>query len=257
MRFSTLLFGVSLACAVAAIPAASIADVTDVVERQEGDGALDEAYVYEERQEGDDALDEEYSYDDEDGVAARNFDDEDDVLDFDEADSVEKRQEGDGALDEEYSYDDVEERSLNGTDNLVARATRGQLVVNAAKTQKGVPYVFGGGGCKGKSHGGFDCSGLTQFAHCKALKKTIPRTAATQYSSKLGKRIARSKAQAGDLLFWAQGGRCSGSNVSHVGIFMSKGKMINAAHSGTPVREQAIWTSSGGLKICPYVMRFW
>jgi len=249
MRFSTLLFGVSLACAVAAIPAIT----TDVVERQEGDGAIDEAYVYEERQEGDDTLDEDYSYDDDDNVAR----------DIEEEYSYEARQEGDGALDEDYSYDDDNEefaRGLNTTDidSLIARATsRGQSVVNAAKAKEGTPYVYGGGGCAGKSHGGFDCSGLTQYAHCHALKKTIPRTAATQYSSKLGKKVKRAQAKAGDLLFWGKNGKCSGSSVEHVGIFMRKGWMVNAAHKGVPVREQSIWTSYGGLKICPYVVRFW
>ncbi|KAF7183552.1 hypothetical protein CNMCM7691_003831 [Aspergillus felis] len=132
----------------------------------------------------------------------------------------------------------------------------GKSIVDAAEREKGLPYVWGGGGCNGPSGGGFDCSGLTQFAVCQALKKTIPRTAQDQYDSNLGKRLPRSEAQEGDLLFWANGGDCSGK-VSHVGIFIRDGWMINAAHTGTPVREQAIWTSYGGESICPYVKRFW
>ena len=45
----------------------------------------------------------------------------------------------------------LEERSSNKV---------GQAVVNAALTQLNVPYVFGGGNCNGKTHGGFDCSGI-------------------------------------------------------------------------------------------------
>lgn len=82
------------------------------------------------------------------------------------------------------------------------------------------------------------------------------RTAQTQYHSKMGKHIPRKDAKAGDLLFWATGGNCQ-SKVAHVGIYMRPGWMVNAARTGTPVREQKIWTSSGGLKICPDVVRFW
>ncbi|KAL8912553.1 MAG: hypothetical protein Q9172_007487 [Xanthocarpia lactea] len=126
----------------------------------------------------------------------------------------------------------------------------GSGIVSAALKQKGLPYVWGGGGCSGPSQGGFDCSGLTQYAICQTLDKTIPRTAHTQYHSSMGKQIPRAEAKAGDLIFWAKGGDCANS-VSHVGIFMRDGWMVNAARKGTPVREQSIWTSSDGTSICP------
>ncbi|KAI4236854.1 MAG: hypothetical protein L6R40_006044 [Gallowayella cf. fulva] len=134
----------------------------------------------------------------------------------------------------------------------------GADVVAAAVSQKGLPYVWGGGGCGGPSGSpkGFDCSGLTQYAICKAVHKTIPRTAQTQYHSSMGKHFPRSQAKAGDMIFWANGGDCK-NDVAHVGIFMRDGWMVNAAHTGTPVREQAIWTSSGGESICPDAVRFW
>lgn len=131
----------------------------------------------------------------------------------------------------------------------------GASIVKEAEKEKGLPYVWGGGGCHGPSGGGFDCSGLTQFAVCQALGKEIPRTAQTQYDSHLGRRYPRSEAKEGDLLFWAENGDCA-NRVSHVGIFIRDGWMINAAHTGTPVREQAIWTSYGGESICPEVMRY-
>lgn len=100
-------------------------------------------------------------------------------------------------------------------------------------------------------------TGLTQYAVYQALKKTIPRTADTQYHSSMGKHIPRSEAKAGDLIFWGEGGDCSSSGaVAHVGIFMRDGWMVNAAHTGTPVREQSIWTSSGGESICPDAVRY-
>lgn len=132
----------------------------------------------------------------------------------------------------------------------------GSSIVDAAEEEKGLPYVWGGGGCDGPSGGGFDCSGLTQYAVCQALNVEIPRTAQTQYdATDIGERIPRSEAQEGDLLFWGEDGNCD-TGVSHVGIFINDGLMINAAHTGTPVREQAIWTSYGGESICDYAMRY-
>ncbi|KAL8667760.1 MAG: hypothetical protein Q9168_007191 [Polycauliona sp. 1 TL-2023] len=129
-------------------------------------------------------------------------------------------------------------------------------VVAAAVKEEGLPYVWGGGGCGGPSGGGFDCSGLTQYAICQAVGgKKIPRTADLQYQSSVGTHMPRAQAQAGDMIFWAEGGDCANA-VSHVGIFMRDGLMVNAAHTGTPVREQSIWTSSGGLSICPDAVRF-
>jgi len=92
---------------------------------------------------------------------------------------------------------------------------------------------------------------------CHALNKKIPRTADTQYHSSMGKHIPRSEAQAGDLIFWGRNGDCkTAGSVGHVGIFMKDGWMVNAAHTGTPVREQSIWTSSGGEAICPDAVRY-
>jgi cell wall-associated NlpC family hydrolase len=72
----------------------------------------------------------------------------------------------------------------------------------------------------------------------------------------MGKRLPRSQAKEGDLLFWATNGDCT-HKVVHTGIYIKPGLMINAAHTGTPVRQQSIWTSSGGETICPDVVRFW
>ena len=76
----------------------------------------------------------------------------------------------------------------------------GSGIVSAAQREEGLPYVWGGGGCSGPSGGGFDCSGLTQYSVCKAVGKTIPRTAQTQYSSSMGKHLPRASAQPGDMV---------------------------------------------------------
>lgn len=155
----------------------------------------------------------------------------------------------------------------------------GPGIVAAADKMKGKPYVWGGGNIHGPTNGGFDCSGLTQYSVYQAEKKGIrawpwssrpllpklranvdrirpARTAQAQYASKLGKHIPRAQAKAGDLLFWGKGGDCK-TGVVHVGIFTKPGWMVNAAHTGVPVREQKIWTSYGGESICPDAVRFW
>ena len=71
----------------------------------------------------------------------------------------------------------------------------------------------------------------------------------------MGTHLKRADAQPGDMLFWGDGPTCS--SVAHVGIFVKAGVMVNAAHTGTNVREQAIWTSSGDESACADAVRFW
>jgi len=79
--------------------------------------------------------------------------------------------------------------------------------------------------------GGFDCSGLAQFAFKKGAGIDIPRVTSAQQAK--ATRISASQAKAGDLVFF-------GSPAYHVGIFSSPGKMIHAPHTGTVVREESI-----------------
>lgn len=72
----------------------------------------------------------------------------------------------------------------------------------------------------------------------------------------MGKHFPRAQAKPGDMLFWATDGDCK-NRVAHVAIFVKAGVIVNAAHPGTKVRQQALWTSSGGEKICPDAVRFW
>jgi cell wall-associated NlpC family hydrolase len=102
----------------------------------------------------------------------------------------------------------------------------------AADSQLGVPYQWGG-----ESPGrGFDCSGLVQWAWRQA-GVNLPRTAAAQYGAIA--HIPLSDLQPGDLLFWGFGG------ISHVGMYVGGGEIINAPSTGDVVRIQPIW--NGGL----------
>ncbi|MFI9772116.1 C40 family peptidase [Streptomyces sp. NPDC052415] len=134
-----------------------------------------------------------------------------------------------------------------------------RTVIEAALSQRGVPYSWGGGNASGASYGiccspsgksgssikGFDCSGLTTYAYAKAGIH-LPRTAAAQAG--VGRRIpaslGTSALKAGDLVFYAYApGR--DSTIYHVGIYMGSGKMINAPRPGAVVRVDAVNAMSG------------
>ncbi|MGW5637640.1 C40 family peptidase [Streptomyces sp. NPDC003832] len=127
---------------------------------------------------------------------------------------------------------------------------KARTVVEAALSQRGVPYSWGGGNAGGLSYGiccspsgksgagikGFDCSGLTTFAYAR-VGISLPRTAAAQAG--VGRRIPAGLGtralKPGDLVFYAYApGR--DSTIYHVGIYLGSGKMINAPRPGTVVR---------------------
>ncbi|WP_435224304.1 C40 family peptidase [Streptomyces sp. Tue6028] len=134
----------------------------------------------------------------------------------------------------------------------VSRKVR--TVLEAALSQRGIAYSWGGGNANGPSYGiccspsgksgaaikGFDCSGLTTYAYARAGIR-LPRTAAGQAA--VGRRIPASAGtsalKAGDLVFYAYApGR--DSTIYHVGIYLGGGQIINAARPGTVVRQDAV-----------------
>ncbi len=108
---------------------------------------------------------------------------------------------------------------------------RGAAAVAIASRYFGVPYRYGG-----TSPRGFDCSGLTQYVYAQ-LGVNLPRTAAQQYGAV--RRVPRSQAQPGDLVFFFGGG-----SISHVAIYAGGNMMIAAPRSGTVVRKQEIYTAN-------------
>ncbi|MEJ2890036.1 C40 family peptidase [Actinomycetospora aeridis] len=96
-----------------------------------------------------------------------------------------------------------------------------QQAISAARAQLGVPYVWGG-----TSPDGFDCSGLTQWAFEKAGIE-LPRTSRAQAQE--GTEVSEGSMRPGDLIFF-------NSPVSHVGIYIGGGKMIEAPQTGSDVK---------------------
>ncbi|WP_327106654.1 C40 family peptidase [Nonomuraea glycinis] len=89
-----------------------------------------------------------------------------------------------------------------------------------ALDQRGKPYVWGGTGPDS-----FDCSGII-FAAYRAAGLSIPRTTFTQWP--FGVKIEQGKEEAGDLVFFNAGPGTSPNNPGHVGMVVSKGKMVEA-----------------------------
>ena len=93
-------------------------------------------------------------------------------------------------------------------------------VVAAARSQLGVPYVWGG-----TTPGvGLDCSGLTQYCYAQA-GISIPRNSEDQAA--FGTKVPVSLAEPGDIL-WRPG---------HVAIFIGDDKYIHEPYSGEDCRE--------------------
>ncbi len=109
---------------------------------------------------------------------------------------------------------------------LKVRTVRAK-VVSFARKQIGDTYTAGGNGPNN-----FDCSGLTQFVFRVAANKELPHQSRAQYGKV--SRIPKSKAQPGDLVFFFERG------AHHVGIYIGKGKMIDAVDEGRGVRVSPI-----------------
>lgn len=92
--------------------------------------------------------------------------------------------------------------------------------LSAARTRLGDPYRMGG-----TSPGGFDCSGLVQWAFGRA-GVSLPRTSYAQHGK--GRAIGREQIRAGDLVFFDS----SGPGASHASIAVSRTRVISATSSG-------------------------
>ena len=123
--------------------------------------------------------------------------------------------------------------SNTSTNTTVAKGdtATAQAILNAAYSQLGVPYVWGG-----TSPGsGLDCSGLVQYCH-RAAGISLPRVAAAQG----GGGMAVSDPQPGDCV-------CYGY---HIGIYIGNGQMIHAPEPGDVVKISSVYGS-------PWYRRYW
>ena len=127
----------------------------------------------------------------------------------------------------------------------------GDAVLAAAEEFVGMPYQMGGNG----DDGTIDCSAFTQKTLAK-LGIDIPRTADYQYKQfkDEGKLVNQKQAQKGDLVFFrntysteANGQSPAYDNVTHVGIYMGDGKVLQAGSKGVGVVDISNFNDIAGF----------
>ena len=108
----------------------------------------------------------------------------------------------------------------------VSGASAGERVVALAKQHLGTPYEWGGA-----SPGGFDCSGLVQWAYGQ-IGVDLPRVSTDQ--AKAGRAVSPAEARPGDLVFFERG------KVDHIGLYAGGGQWVVAPKTGDVVKLQSV-----------------
>jgi putative cell wall-binding protein len=106
----------------------------------------------------------------------------------------------------------------------------GEKVVQKAVEYLGVPYLWGGAG----PTNGFDCSGLCMYVY-KQFGVSLPHSSRSM--STYGTAVAKSDLQPGDLVFFY-------TPISHVGMYVGGGMMINAPRNGDLVCIEDVFRTS-------------
>ena len=110
--------------------------------------------------------------------------------------------------------------------------TVGAQALQAALSRRGDPYVWGAAG-----PGAFDCSGLVVWAFAQE-EITLPHFTGDQWNS--GVHVSRADLEPGDLVFFF-------ADISHVGIYLGDGLMVDAPDFGEVVRvEPVFWADYVG-----------
>jgi cell wall-associated NlpC family hydrolase len=114
------------------------------------------------------------------------------------------------------SYPDI---AIPGGSSVGAQALR------AALTRRGDPYVWGAAG-----PGAFDCSGLVLWAYAQEGIH-LDHYTGNQWNE--GQHISRNQLEPGDLVFFY-------ADISHVGLYLGDGLMVDAPSFGQDVMVQKI-----------------
>ena len=117
---------------------------------------------------------------------------------------------------------------------LSHKPTVGQRAAKIALTAVGVPYRWGGS----SPRPGFDCSGLVYWAY-RRIGVELPHSSYALYGQ--GRRVALSRVRRGDLLFFY--------GLGHVGMYVGRGRMVHAPHSGALVEVVSLSRSHYGARI--------
>ena len=112
------------------------------------------------------------------------------------------------------------------------RRTVGERAAEIALREVGVPYRWGGI----SPVTGFDCSGLVYWAYGR-LGVELPHSSYALFDR--GRAVPRTRMKRGDVLFF--------SGLGHVGIYVGRGRMVHAPHSGSWVQVVRLSRYGGRL----------
>jgi murein DD-endopeptidase MepM/ murein hydrolase activator NlpD len=113
-------------------------------------------------------------------------------------------------------------------------------VIAVASAFLGWPYVWGG---DDPEDGGFDCSGLMQYAFAQ-VGVALPRTAQAQFDA-VAPVADPAALLPGDLVFFADT-YPSVERITHVGLYLGDGLMINAPVEGQPIAIMPVFEGFWG-----------
>ncbi len=103
---------------------------------------------------------------------------------------------------------------------------KGASILATARSGIGVPYVWGG-----STPQGWDCSGFTAWVYAQH-GISLPHSAGAQ--ARMGKRIPRSEARPGDLVY----------KPGHVGIYAGNGRLVDAGNRRVDTSERALYSGN-------------
>lgn len=122
-----------------------------------------------------------------------------------------------------------------GSTGATGGTSRADRVISTAEQYLGVPYLWGGT----DPDRGLDCSGLVQLVY-RQNGVDLPRVSRDQ--ARAGRELASlDQARPGDLVFFH-------SPVSHVGIYLGDGMMLDAPKTGDKVKIQKVWATPSHIR---------
>ena len=112
----------------------------------------------------------------------------------------------------------------------------GTVALRAALTQRGKPYIWGAAGPDS-----YDCSGLVEWAFAQE-GISLPHYTGSLWNS--GMHVSKANLEPGDLVFFF-------ADISHVGLYLGNGLMVDAPSSGQVVQVQTVYWDSyvGAVRI--------
>jgi len=112
----------------------------------------------------------------------------------------------------------------------------GTTALRYALSQRGKPYLWGAAGPDA-----YDCSGLVVWAFAQE-GISLPHYTGSLWNS--GMHVSRDQLEPGDLVFFF-------ADISHVGIYLGNGLMVDAPSAGQVVQVQAVFWSAyvGAVRI--------